>query len=170
MRSFPQSCRGFGIGVAAERLAKRSRYVFCRFCWGSSAGAPFATVRPETSMFRALALAIVFVVTAGPSSTLLCSGWCDDREAPATAADSCGHANPSAGASVAGNDACENLLGIATFVREEVRRTTTGSDRHAALIAPRYRVMMPVGVFASLHTSQPDSSFEQRPLTTILRV
>jgi hypothetical protein len=121
-------------------------------------------------MFRALALTIVFVVTAGPPSTLLCSGWCDDREPPATAADSCGHANSSAGASVAGNDACENLLGIAAFVREEVRRTTTGSDRHAALIAPRDRVIMPAGVCASLHTSQPDSSFEQRPLTTILRI
>ena len=123
-------------------------------------------------MFRAIVFSIVLTVAASPSTTLLCKVWCDRTHGPQTAAASgCHHRAPAVSARVAGDDACESLvLGVAAFLREDVRRLASAPARDHAVVVPRYQFANSTANDSPHATRAAQWALEKRPLSTALRI
>lgn len=118
-------------------------------------------------MFRALALSIVLTFAAGPSAALLCRTGCNP---PAAAAGGCHPTASTVSTSVADHGMCHDPgLGVAAFLREDVRRGLSAPEGDQAVLAPRYHLVDTTAYDRHRHTSWPEWSLDKRPLS-VLRI
>lgn len=119
-------------------------------------------------MFRASVLSILLTLAVGPNLALLCGTWCDPQ---AVAASECHHEAPATSPSVAVDDRCDNMvLGVAAFLRQDVRRGVASQDADQAVLVPRYTLAHSTIATRPRHEPGRASSLEKRPLSTLLRI
>ena len=124
----------------------------------------------EYHVFQAVVFSIVATLAVGPNAALLCAAWCHP---PAAASSASHHGEPSAGSSVAGDatcDDCDNAVGTAQFVREDLRRNVSAPDVDRAILVPRHQ---PTHSTIDARPGQElgrEWSLESRRLPTILRI
>lgn len=110
----------------------------------------------------------MLTLAVGHNTALLCKAWCDPREAATTG---CHHQEPTASASLSGNDNCDNVvLSTAALVRENVRRGSTTAGTHDAIVVPRFRVAPSTTDTSSGYEPGRELAIERRPLVTTLRI
>ena len=145
-------------------------------------------------MFQAVVLSIVATLAVGPNAALLCAAWCHPSAAassaphhggpstasrpshhgePSAASSASHHGNPSAGSSVAGDDtcdSCDNAVGAAQFLREDLRRNVSAPDVDPAVLIPRHQLAHSTIDARPGQEPGREWSLEERPLPTILRI
>ena len=119
-------------------------------------------------MFRTIVFAIVLTFAAGPNASLLCRTWCGPQAA--TPSD-CHHERSSTSTAATGDDACGNdALVLATFVREDVRRSAPAPGSALAILIPRDQL---VGVTPDARRESAPAhqrSLDPKPLSAALRI
>ena len=133
-------------------------------------------------MFRAFVLSIVLTVAVAPNAALLCSAWCHPQAGASSAshhggpsaASSTSHlGEPSAASSVAGEDncdSCDNSVGAAQFLPENLRRNVSAPDVDHVALVPRHQFAhSTIGARPGQEPGR-DRSLEARRRPTILRV
>lgn len=119
-------------------------------------------------MFRTIVFAIVLTFAAGPNASLLCRTWCDPQAA--TPSD-CDHGRPGSSPTVAGDDACgDDALVLATFVREDVRRSAPPAGSAAAILIPRDQLVGPTPDARRESAPADQRSLGPKPLSAALRI
>jgi hypothetical protein len=72
---------------------------------------------------------------------------------------------------VGADESCNNaVLGVATFVREDARRTAPTPDAQNALAVPRFQFVLPPTDSGSGYGSGRRLPLEERPLVIALRI
>lgn len=118
------------------------------------------------AVFRSVALSIVLTLATSPSAALLCRESCDAAaDLQTVAADGCRHGQSSATERLAATEACPHLQGVTAIVREDVRRSPSGSDGRAAVFVPRHGLVAPAVDPSFLLTAVAGWSSGRRPLT-----
>ena len=132
----------------------------------SMAGAGLAFRVHERAVYRSTVFAVVWILAAAPSASLLCKFWCSPRDAPASA---CQHHQPPSSTIVNGDDVCGAVgLNVPSFIREEGSRAATASAQ--AVLVPRYRLVSPSSELRTVRNSANAWSLEGGPLETTLRL
>jgi hypothetical protein len=122
----------------------------------------------ERAVYRATVFAVVWILAAAPSASLLCKFWCSPGDAPASA---CQHHQPPSSTVVNGDDVCGAVgLNVPSFIREEGPRAATASDAAQAVLVPRYRLVPPSSELRAVTNSANAWSLERGPLETTLRL
>lgn len=148
----------------------------------------------EYHVFRAVVLSIVATLAVGPNAALLCAALCHPPAAassvshhggpsaasrpshhgePSAASSAPHHRKPSAGSSVAGYDrcdSCDNAVGAAQFLREDLRRNVSAPDVDQAVLAPRYQLAHSTIDARPGEEPGRQGSLAARHLPTILRI
>jgi hypothetical protein len=119
-------------------------------------------------VIRVAVLAIVSIVSAGPSASLLCETWCN----PQPAADgSCHDATSGGSTSIAANGICDDAgLVTAALVPEGGQRTVSAPERHLVVQGPRHRFTNTAIDRGLREPASIQASLEKRPRTTNLRI
>lgn len=148
----------------------------------------------EYHVFRAVVLSIVATLAIGPNAALLCSAWCHPQAAapstshhceppatasgashhgePSAASSASHHAKPSAGSSVAGDESCDNCnnaVGAAPFVREDLRTASVPEVDHAVLALRHQLAHLMIDARPGQEPGG-EGSLEARRLPGILRI
>jgi hypothetical protein len=139
--------------------------------------------RRAKQVFRAVVLSIVLTLAVGPNTALLCRAWCHPQAAPsnashhgepsAAASSASHHGEPSAASSVAGDDTCDNCdnaVGAAQFLREDLRRNVSAPDVDHAVLVPRHQLAHSTIDARPGQEPGREGSLEARRLATILRI
>jgi hypothetical protein len=119
-------------------------------------------------VLRAIVTSIVLITAAGQNAALLCRTWCDTR---ATATGECHHQDSSEFPAVAGAANCDDeVVGGATFVREDVRRDVSSLNSAGAIPVARFQFApSPTGGRPGLESGR-CHPLERSLLATTLRI
>lgn len=128
-------------------------------------GAPLALQGDEHHVFRATLVSIVLTLAVGQDASVLCQAWCHDATPAA-----CTHHGSTTSPSVSGDDSCGVVLGAATFVREDARRTAAAPDAQNALVVPRFLLPASPNAFHRGVESLRQLPLEEQPLLIALRI
>ena len=91
----------------------------------------------EFVVFRATILTVVWLFAVGPSASPLCKAWCEPH---AAAESGCHHAQSGGDASVGSADSCEDAVGPAGLLKEDLRRAPA-PDAGPGVLMTRLEVM-----------------------------
>ena len=119
-------------------------------------------------MFRAALFSIVLTLAVGQDATALCKVWCDPHDATTAG---CHQAAPTESATLTGTDSCDTVVVEAVaLVREDARRGASAPDLHHAVFVTRSRFASPPTDARSSYEPGQQSSPDERPLVTALRI
>lgn len=117
-------------------------------------------------MFRAAILTVVLLFAAGPNASLFCKAWC----APQAAAESgCHHEQSGEDVSVGGADSCEDSVGPASLLKEDLRRAPA-PDAGPGVLMTRLQVTAPAMRHVAAWPQGRPPSVLRQPRTTPLRI
>lgn len=118
-------------------------------------------------MFRATILTVVLLFAAGPGPSLFCKAWCDPQ---AAAENGCHREDDGGGASVGGDQSCDDSVqGTDGVLKEHLRRAP--ASHGGAVCSSSAFPIIPAAthVLATRYRARPPSALNQ-PQTTPLRI
>jgi hypothetical protein len=133
-----------------------------------TAGGVLAFHSTEHHVFRVAVVSIVLILAVGQNAGLLCNVLCHPREV--STAECHHHEDGTAPSSVTNDDTCTVVVGVAAFVREDVRRAVSAPDMQHAIAIPRYQFSPSTTETRVGIDSAREWSLEKRPLETSLRI
>ena len=118
-------------------------------------------------MFKPAVLSIVLALAVGPNASLVCR-MCHQK---AAAASECHHEPLATSPSVADGDGCDRVvLGVAAFLREDMRRGVSSPDMNQAIPIPRYQLAHSTTDARPGREPGRERPLENRPLSTAVRI
>lgn len=120
-------------------------------------------------MLRALSLAIVFVVAASPTATLVCSTWCARGAQSHSGGQECVHEDSTTSMGAVAGDTCDMVVVATVFVPEHARRGVE-TEQGQAILVPRFQLAAPDICARPSADPLAESSLRPRPLSTVLRI
>ena len=118
-------------------------------------------------VFRAVVIAIVLMLVAGPNASLLCTVSC---RPDAAAERSCKHRDSTDTPSVAANHSCQHIAAAIAFVREDPRPGVSASNGQHGVVVPTSQFVAPPKSPEFRSELRQPPPLKARPLVIALRI